>query len=138
MIYKFSGEIQLSFLYIVMWLEKTYENRKIEIFCGEVSKRLEEFHIYVVQMHYHLKFGEDSMRNKAWRVTKARKGTWKHGLEVLLVSINRDLIHNFRCVLLFGMIYIFMWSEETFEKREIEKYWWHLDNENTWYKERIK
>ena len=27
----------------------------------------------VVQMHYHLMFGEDSMRNKVWRATTARE-----------------------------------------------------------------
>lgn len=32
-------------------------------------------------MHYHLKFGDDSMRNKVWRTTRAREGTWKEKIE---------------------------------------------------------
>ena len=42
-----------------------------------------------------------------------------------LISVNSDVIQNFLCKLHFGMIYIFMWSDETlFEKRGNEKYWY--------------
>ena len=40
-----------------------------------------------------------------------------------LILMKSSLIHKFFCALHFGIIYIFIWSEERlFEKREIQKY----------------